>query len=1039
MLTPGHDIRGLSYFSYANIQGLQPKTVPSKVPTISDLLYEKKQMFFALSETWLREHNDAEVDIPGYHIFRCDRTKVKRRFGRNSGGVAIYVREDVAGTFECTLNFSNGSVETLAIFSKVLDLHIACVYRQPDSQANRSDAKSFKQAMHKLHTVLSAIRQQNIIIAGDFNLPHARWDNGGISLLPGSSKDEQEMIEIMENLMNNHFLNQLVSEPTHKDGNTLDLILTNNPDILHDLNITEPLKSTTHHFILEVASNLHSNIQCIHEEDTKEENSLPPLKSLNFHSNEVDWESMKNSMEEVDWDSEFTDISPDEMVERILLISHRISKQYVPERRARNKAKQIPKDRRSLMRRRNRINNRLRRNAVSPAKREALRRELIQTEKQLNQSRKASRLYEEQKAIQAIKKNSKYFFAYAKKFSKTSHEIGPLKDADGQYVYSKSKIADMLSNQYQGVFTQPTRQCPSQTEMFPEEGPEQLKDISISEDDFISAIKELSSTAGSGPDGMPAILLKKCKEAYSKALKILWQKCYDLGITPTCHKLAYIIPIHKGGMKAMASNYRPVALTSHLVKLFEKVVRGKMVKFMEEHNKFNNNQHGFRSGRSCLSELIAHYDEIIELLEHGIPVDTVYLDFSKAFDKVDHHRLLQKLSETGIGGKLGRWIQSFLTKRKQSVLVNNQFSEEVDVVSGVPQGSVLGPLLFVIMINDIDETVKEAKIRCFADDTRATKGVGNVKQASELQTDLEEIYDWASKNKMEFNNKKFELMRYRLSTNPIQSCTSYTDSTGNIIQEKENIKDLGVIMSNDASFKTHVKKVTDSLRNIAAWILRTFRTRDKQALLTAWKTLALPIHDYCSQLWSPYSEGEKRQLELIQWNFIRKISEVQSDDYWEALKKLGLNSLERRRDRYRIIYLWKTMEGLVPSLGLESTWNPRRGRTIKPVEVLRKAPTWVKQAKSHAFKHESVRMWNLLPIGVRNTTQVSTDTFKYRLDKYLTSIKDQPRIPSMTSQCITTSNCLAVIIPVAEAERIQAGVTGSNKTEEGGATLTSLH
>ena len=214
-----------------------------------------------------------------------------------------------------------------------MDLHIACVYRQPDNQANRSDAKSLKQAVHKLHTVLSGIRQQNIIITGDFNLPHARWGNGGVSLLPGSSKDEQEMIEIMENLMNNHFLNQLVSEPTHKDGNTLDLILTNNPDILHDLNITEPLKSTTHHFILEVASNLHSNIQSIHEEDTKQDNTLPPLKSLNFHSNEVDWESMKKGMEEVDWESEFRDICPDEMVERILLISHRISKQYVPERR----------------------------------------------------------------------------------------------------------------------------------------------------------------------------------------------------------------------------------------------------------------------------------------------------------------------------------------------------------------------------------------------------------------------------------------------------------------------------------------------------------------------------------------------------------------------------------------------------------------------------------------------------------------------------------------------------------------------------------
>ena len=982
------------------------------------------------------------MDIPGYHIFRCDRTKKKRRFGRNSGGVAIYVREDIAGTFECSLDFSNGSVETVAIYSKAMDLHIACVYRQPDSLANRSDAKAFKQAMHKLHLVLSEIRQQNIIITGDFNLPHAYWGNGDVSVLPGSSKDEQEMIGVMENFMNNHFLNQHVSEPTHKDGNTLDLILSNNPEIMYDMQITEPLRSTTHHFILQVASNLQHSNQGSTEED--QDNPVPPLKTLNFHSDEVDWESIKRKVDEVDWESEFEDRSPDEMVERILLLSHEISKQHVPERKTRKRINQIPKDRRSLMRRQNRINKRLRGNKMSQAKRDSLRRELIQTEKRLNQSRKASRLYEERKAIEAIQKNSKYFFAYAKKHSKTSHDIGPLKDTDGKYEYSKSQIANLLSNQYKSVFTQPTRMCPNQMEMFPDdvEGPGQLRDISISEEDFIAAIKELSNTAGAGPDGMPAILLKKCKEGYAKALKILWQECYDRGLTPTCLKMAYIIPIHKGGVKSVAANFRPVALTSHLVKLFEKVVRGKIVRFMDENMKFNDNQHGFRSGRSCLSELIAHYDNILELLEQGIPVDTVYLDFAKAFDKVDHHCLLQKLSDTGIGGKLGRWIHSFLTERKQSVLVNNHFSEDVEVVSGVPQGSVLGPLLFVIMINDIDNTVKQAKVRCFADDTRATAGVGDVKQASLLQSDLEAIYEWAAKNKMEFNNSKFELMRYRLASNPIQWFTSYTDSTGNVIQEKEDIKDLGVTMSNTADFKTHIKKVTDSLRNIAGWILRTFRTRDKQALLTAWKTLALPIHDYCSQLWSPYSEGEKRQLEQIQWSFIRKISGLHYDDYWDALKKLGLYSLERRRDRYRVIYLWKTIEGLVPPLGLNPTWNPRRGRTVKPVDVARNAATWVRNAKAHSFRHESVRMWNLLPIGIRNTTHVSVDAFKRRLDNYLTNIPDQPRLPSLTSQCITTSNCLLEMIPVSENVRLRSvqsiGAIDDHRNE-GGATLTSLH
>ena len=166
------------------------------------------------------------------------------------------------------------------------------------------------------------------------------------------------------------------------------------------------------------------------------------------------------------------------------------------------------------------------------------------------------------------------------------------------------------------------------------------------------------------------------------------------------------------------------------------------------------------------------------------------------------------------------------------------------------------------------------------------------------------------------------------------------------------------------------------------------------------------------------------------------------DDYWDALKKLGLYSLERRRDRYRVIYLWKTIEGLVPPLGLSPTWNPRRGRTVKPVDVARNAATWVRNAKAHSFRHESVRMWNLLPIGIRNTTHVSVDSFKRRLDNYLTNIPDQPRLPSLTSQCITTSNCLLEMIPVSENARLRSvqsiGAIDDHRNE-GGATLTSLH
>ena len=191
-------------------------------------------------------------------------------------------------------------------------------------------------------------------------------------------------------------------------------------------------------------------------------------------------------------------------------------------------------------------------------------------------------------------------------------------------------------------------------------------------------------------------------------------------------KMANIIPIHKGSSRGVAANYRPVALTSPLIKLFEKVLRNRMIRYMEEHDLFNPGQHGFRLGRSCLSQLVAHYDNILRLLENGQNVDVVYLDFAKAFDKVDFLITMRKLQSLGITGKLGKWIYAFLTDRKQAVIVNGHRSQPSNVMSGVPQGSVLGPLLFLVLLGDIDRNVAEAYVSSFADDTRTAMGISSV-------------------------------------------------------------------------------------------------------------------------------------------------------------------------------------------------------------------------------------------------------------------------------------------------------------------------
>ena len=183
-------------------------------------------------------------------------------------------------------------------------------------------------------------------------------------------------------------------------------------------------------------------------------------------------------------------------------------------------------------------------------------------------------------------------------------------------------------------------------------------------------------------------------------------------------KLAYVTPIHKSGSKLKLENFRPVSLTSHIMKIFERVIKVRLIDHLKEHKLINPRQHGFIQGRSTQTQLLDHFCRIYEALEEDARMDTVYLDFAKAFDKVDHNILMTKLAENKIKGKLGKWIREFLRNRKYRVVANGEMSEEQEVKSGVPQGTVLTAILFIIIINDIDEEIMRCIVSCFADDTR---------------------------------------------------------------------------------------------------------------------------------------------------------------------------------------------------------------------------------------------------------------------------------------------------------------------------------
>ena len=338
-------------------------------------------------------------------------------------------------------------------------------------------------------------------------------------------------------------------------------------------------------------------------------------------------------------------------------------------------------------------------------------------------------------------------------------------DSESNICHDPGRIANILQKQFTSVFSDPSAtdlscddiDVPHLRSPFTDE------QLVFTQDDIIKAIDDIKPNAAPGPDGIPACMLKNCKEKLAKPIFLIWSRSITSGEIPSCYKVSYIAPLHKKGSHALPANYRPVSLTSHIIKIFERVLRKRLVSYLEANELLCNNQHGFRSGRSCLTQLLHHFDDILENLMNNADLDSIYLDYAKAFDKVDHALLIKKLERYGINPKVVNWIKSFLSDRSQQVVVDGHMSILALIISGVPQGTVLGPILFLVFINDINTCITTSTIRCFADDTRITKGIRGENYVVILQHDLDKVMQWSSKNNMTLHEDKFEYMCHSAS------------------------------------------------------------------------------------------------------------------------------------------------------------------------------------------------------------------------------------------------------------------------------------
>ena len=270
-----------------------------------------------------------------------------------------------------------------------------------------------------------------------------------------------------------------------------------------------------------------------------------------------------------------------------------------------------------------------------------------------------------------------------------------------------------------------------------------LETIEVSLENLTKNLKSLNIRKASGPEGINARILRETADQLAPALKIMFEKNLDEGTLPYQWKEAHVVALFKKGIKRDANNYRPVSFTSICGKFLEKIVRDNIVKTLESQGVIHKDQHGFRGGRSCCTQLLEVIEVWTRWFDLGLPWDAIYTDFSKAFDSVPHQRLLNKIHAHGIRGKLLKWIESFLSNRRQRVILGSQKSNWQPVTSGITQGSVLGPILFTIFIDDMPDIVVSS-MKLFADDANILKAIESFQDITIIQDDINKLLKWST-------------------------------------------------------------------------------------------------------------------------------------------------------------------------------------------------------------------------------------------------------------------------------------------------------
>ncbi|KAJ8272727.1 hypothetical protein GJAV_G00092740 [Gymnothorax javanicus] len=845
------------------------QSICNKLSDFHKFVSDRQFDILGLTETWLRDCVlDSEIiDEDFYNLYRRDRSETS--FDKDiGGGVCIAIKSEFHSR-RCKEFKTSREIRWTEV--KLVDrkLFVCSVYMPPDRIG--ICINDFHDSLQRV--CLACESKDLFLIYGDFNLRDLKWDysvDGGARSVAWTSCHSQRFFDIMDEFQ----LKQQNYFPTHK-GNVLDLVLTNFP--LSFLGLHENAVFS-HHAALAIDFHVPKPVRVVNSSKTV------------FNYRKADFDHLRNLLSRYPWSRLQYIADVDEYVEFFYEYLYSAIRESVPVVRIRNKT--FP----------NWYDNDL---ICAVKEKERARRQYKRTKHPddyyaFSQARTLFKALRDCKYVGYVAEtedsghnDSKRFWSFIKtKFKRTS--IPSTVSYRDRTASTPSEKADLFNNYFKTVYVSdnPIDPIPE----FEHVINYLISPLQINVLDVNEILLSIDPRKSCGPDNISGIVLRECANELALPLSIIFQKSVDSGVFPTLFKQASIVPLFKNGDRSIVENYRSVALLPLFSKVMERILHKHILNhvrpFMSEH------QHGFYPGRSTATNLLTHVDVISRVIDDKKQLDCVYIDFSKAFDTINHRFLIHKLKSYGIGSNLLNLVQSYLTDRTQKVVISGCCSPSSYVPSGVPQGSIIGPLLFDIYVNDVCDVPTHSVPLIYADDTKLSREIITLQDCVLLQNDLDSFYRWCVAWKLLVNVIKTMVISFSTKRNHVQ----YNDQlNGHSLRRVTEIKDLGVTLSADLSFTIHVNNICSQAYRMLGLIKRSCKDfQSVESLQTLYVSLVRSKLEYCSQVWSPNTKLLQKKIEDIQVSFIKYLCFKSGIDYKQigyanACATFNLPSPESRR------------------------------------------------------------------------------------------------------------------------------------------------